>query len=397
MNTETISMTMKKSPTLTFPIEDRKKYGIKAKDVVRLKLSSGCFVELTVQSGGSVYLTAEVRKNEQLQNGSILKFEVTIPTLPAQTPVNSVTTPAGLFPKVEISRKGFLKGITNFFIGASAASSLIAIVDRVIQEELKRSAYESEIMQRLFAPAVFSQQRQATILPAWRHPSLKPDGKFYKIETDVADAYNKWLISQKYASAQMSRDIPQRLEHGLVVIGSQMSNPTSTKYLGTASDHDCSFKVHSPSFAKKVEYHWNLHAPLKSPIQTFQYGEPYLAHDSMIATNGINAPIWQPKRLPRRDKPNCSYWLADYLLVTVVPRNVQGAERVVIFSGLHGPGTAAAKLFFTEPPFKELEKTLKMINYSDYYQALYSVSVGFNSKMDEVPIGIELIDAKSVI
>jgi hypothetical protein len=69
----------------------------------------------------------------------------------------------------------------------------------------------------------------------------------------------------------------------------------------------------------------------------------------------------------------------DYLLVTRIPGEKEGTV-ITLFTGLHGPGTRAAEILFSEQsiPMKELEKLAELVKLrpgkTAYYQAVFRAS-----------------------
>jgi hypothetical protein len=87
--------------------------------------------------------------------------------------------------------------------------------------------------------------------------------------------------------------------------------------------------------------------------------------------------------------------ISDFLLVTAIPWNFEARDRIVIFGGLHGPGTLAAKKLLQGEARGELAKLQKEIGGRRCYQALFDVKCANGQPTQVSLLDVQVLDWSS--
>jgi hypothetical protein len=134
-----------------------------------------------------------------------------------------------------------------------------------------------------------------------------------------------------------------RPEDSLICLGSGVSNEATRAFLGDIK-REPKLTVDSPQGKIQLAY---AMVRMEGFVQREQYGQTYTGPASAIV-DSTGRPIACPEARERELKE-------DYLLVTRLP-GWAGADgtSVLIFAGLHGPGTRSTELIFTSIDPKEL-------------------------------------------
>jgi hypothetical protein len=228
-------------------------------------------------------------------------------------------------------------------------------------------------------------------LPADDHPArrLRSWQPFYELELDAAQTYASRFFCDTHFYRVSS--FPRlRRDDDVVLIGSQVANASTRALLGRADHEDPVFDVTHSGW--RAQLHWNLHTPESAPMTTiaeFRGQRTSLAH--VFCERG-SASCYESERDPAGTR-----YLDDYLLITVLPRRKGGAQRALILSGLHGPGTRAIDLILREPPATMLEKAAQQIGGAPYYQMLVHLDTTPDQRGECFPCRPELVDVRPLV
>jgi hypothetical protein len=171
-----------------------------------------------------------------------------------------------------------------------------------------------------------------------------------------------------------------------IVIGSGASNKQAEMYLGTPRD---------PNFeAGSCKLHFGI-LKGKGTLVRKQYGT-MIERDAHVICDCHRRPLYHPDS--RGDQQT-----DDYLLVTRIPGEAPGTY-VTIFAGLHGPGTRAAELLYSDGivPLRELESLHDKIGFrlgrTPFFQAIFRASefdpeLKFDDTQSDVATKLELVEA----
>jgi len=226
------------------------------------------------------------------------------------------------------------------------------------------------------------------LLPADDHPGrrLRSWQPFYELELDVAQTYaSRFFLDTRFYRVN---DFPR--DDDVVLIGSQVANASTRALLGKADQQDPVFDIAHGGW--RTQLHWNLHTPESAPLTTiaeFRGQRTSLAH---VFCERSSASCYESERDPAGTR-----YLDDYLLVTVLPRRKGGAQRALILSGLHGPGTRAIDLILREPPAAMLEKAARQIGGAPYYQMLVHLDTTPDERGECFPCRPELVEARPLV
>jgi hypothetical protein len=229
------------------------------------------------------------------------------------------------------------------------------------------------------------------IVPARNHPFVLPDkgAAGYEIEVSCAGAYMRRLYGTVYQEETVNGLVQIYPGDSIAAFGSQVSNLVVRDVLGNPFSSNVLRRVPIPPASTNpggsFSLRWNLCSNPKAPCRVRrQYGRDWKYKPHVFWDFEDGKPIQ-----PENDEK------ADLLLVTVLPRNPETQARIVIFAGLHGPGTRATCLIFDNPPVRDLRgwradlDTLKTLGTNTSYQALFDVEV-----KDGMPINLHLRAAK---
>ena len=229
------------------------------------------------------------------------------------------------------------------------------------------------------------------LLPADDHPGrrLRSWQPFYELELDVAQTY----ASRFFQDTRFYRvnDFPRlRRDDDVVLIGSQVANASARALLGRADGQEPVFDIAHGGW--RTQLHWNLHTPESAPLTTiaeFRGQRTSLAH---VFCERSSASCYESERDPAGTR-----YLDDYLLITMLPRSKGSAQRTLIFSGLHGPGTRAIDLILREPPAAMLERAARQIAGAPYYQMLVHLDTTPDERGECFPCRPELVEARALL
>ncbi|PYV17200.1 MAG: hypothetical protein DMG21_09070 [Acidobacteria bacterium] len=177
-----------------------------------------------------------------------------------------------------------------------------------------------------------------------------------KAMTAFLPASTKWTISDKAWDTNPG--------HSLILLGSGASNLATRDFLGDKRDRK--WTVIYPD--GEIELAYSM-AQAEGYVEREQYGELYRGPAAAIVGNN-NRRILKPETHGIRLQE-------DYLLVTRLPRRAAGDDpSVLIFAGLHGPGTRAAEHFFSSIDERELSYLADKIGFSGkrrmpFFQAVF--------------------------
>jgi hypothetical protein len=269
-----------------------------------------------------------------------------------------------------------------------------AVVAQLFIDLLKKRCQEIPAAERaLLEQLLFvgGNGHTTALLPADDHPRrrLRSWQPFYELELDVAQTY----ASRFFRDTRFYRvnDFPcLRVDDDVVLIGSQVANASARAFLGRADQGEPVFDIAHGGW--RTQLHWNLHTPESAPLTTiaeFRGQRTSLAH--VFCERG-SASCYESERDPAGTR-----YLDDYLLITMLPRRKGGAQRTLIFSGLHGPGTRAIDLILREPPTAMLEKAARQIAGAPYYQMLVHLDTTPDKRGECFPCRPELVEARALI
>lgn len=205
-------------------------------------------------------------------------------------------------------------------------------------------------------------------LPADKWSGGQPDKKIasgrltYGHEATVCNAVADFLnidLNLPYAKAEVA-DVAKGPESKLI-LGSGSVNDEAARYLGTPDDPNSSYG--------SLRLHYGI-GNGTGMLKRWQYGKE-IERNAHIICDSRGRVICEP------DSQN-QYQKDDYLLVTRLPGDEPGTC-VTLFTGLHGPGTRAAELLFSERvPLDDLRKLARMIDSrpgeTSFYQAVFRAS-----------------------
>jgi hypothetical protein len=248
---------------------------------------------------------------------------------------------------------------------------------------------ERALLERLFLAG--RDGGYATILPADDHPGkpLRSWRPFYELEGDAAQTY----LSRFYPDAtfQAVKGFPTiHADDHLVIFGSQVANWWARALLGRADGAEPVFEIAHGGWHTNL--HWNLHTPERAPLTTVREFRGPRASAAHVFCERGSPSCYESQR----DLAGMGY-LDDYLLVTVLPRQKGGAQRAIVFSGLHGPGSRAVDLILREPPTDLLRKAAAQIGGAPYFQILLHVETAADERDEGFPCHPELIEARALV
>lgn len=240
------------------------------------------------------------------------------------------------------------------------------------------------------ASDLFFRGADADIVPPsdWQHkeadvevrPGLKTYEHEYRVMTAMKSFFpnsTPWIVRAESWEASH--------EHSLICLGSGVSNRATYDFLGDKLNPKWTVKC--PEGQVQLAYSM---IQVEGLVEREQYGETYRGPASAIVDSS-------GRRVARPEAPT-QQLKEDYLLVTRLPGwgSLQGTS-VLIFAGLHGPGTRSAELIFTSIDPKELSYLADKIGLSSnrptpYFQAVFRAS-GFCLK-DGSHIAQELVCIK---
>ena len=249
-------------------------------------------------------------------------------------------------------------------------------------------AAEHALLEQLF---LGGGEGYTAILPADDHPGkrLRSWRCFYELEGDAAQTY----VSRFYGDAAFHpvEGFPTvHPDDDLVIIGSQVANRWARDYMGEPDRTEPVFEIARGGW--RTTLHWNLHTPKSAPltpVTEFRGPRASAAHVFCERTGLV-------RHQSKRDLAGMGY-LDDYLLVTVLPRIKGGRQRVIIFSGLHGPGSRSVDLILREPPTDLLQRAARQIAGAPYFQILLHVDTTTDERGEGFPCHPKLVEARALI
>jgi hypothetical protein len=283
-------------------------------------------------------------------------------------------------------------------LGAHKATISGVAVEAVVLQEFVSSlrarcpalpAAEHTLLETLFLAG--RPDGYAAILPADDHPGkrLRSWRCFYELEGDAAQTY----VSRFYPNAAFEpvQGFPTvHPDDDLVIIGSQVANRWARDYLREPDLAEPVFEIARGGW--RTTLHWNLHTPESAPLTTvteFRGPRASAAHVFCERTGSV-------RHQSERDLAGMGY-LDDYLLVTVLPRAKAGRQRVIIFAGLHGPGSRSVDLILREPPIDLLHKAAAQIAGAPFFQILLHVETTTDERGEGMPCNPTLVQARPLV
>jgi hypothetical protein len=249
-------------------------------------------------------------------------------------------------------------------------------------------AAEQALLERLFLGGGAG---YAAILPADDHPGkrLRSWRCFYELEGDAAQTY----LSRFYGDVTFLpvKGFPTvQPDDDLVIIGSQVANRWARDYLREPDLAEPVFTIARGGW--RTTLNWNLHTPESAPLTTIREFRGPRASAAHVFCERGSATCYQSER----DLAGMGY-LDDYLLVTALPRIKGGRQRVLIFSGLHGPGSRSVDLILREPPIDLLQEAARQIAGAPYFQMLLHVETTADERGEGFPCRPQLVEARALI
>jgi hypothetical protein len=293
----------------------------------------------------------------------------------------------------KLSKKVFLRAsldtlrtyVSGLAIEAVAPS---VFVDGVRQRCQEISAHEQALLERLFF--VGKNNNYTVILPAADHPGkrLRTWQCFYELEMDAAQTYASRFF--RHTHFYPVKGFPRvRPTDDVVIIGSQVSNASARAFLGSVQQQTPVFHIAYSGW--RTDLHWNLVTPEDAPLTTIREFRGHRASSAHVIFERGNPVPYASQRDPTQSR-----YLDDYLLVTVLPLSKGQSQRVLIFSGLHGPGNRAVDLILREPPVDLMEQAVRQIANAPFYQMMLRVQTIPDEKGESFPCSPELIEARAL-
>jgi len=280
--------------------------------------------------------------------------------------------------KAGLSRRAFNR-ILAFSTGAVAFAASAAYLYEFTKKEFDFETDE-DLLRQLFGIGAAS---SAALMPAGNHPWKEPPAgmPWYPFETASATAYRERFFRD--ASIRTVSGNPQvRPKDSIILFGSQVSNLNTRELMGNPWRDDPILSVQGEGW--QADLRWNLHTPPSSPMtERVQFGEVWRTENHMFADRHGQ---------PISPKAGIGWMEDDFLLVTVLPRYGSENQRIVVFSGIHAPGSQAAELLFRTPSSSDLRKLLKKVRREPFYQALFRVAVSRDASSQFVPTKLELVE-----
>lgn len=208
----------------------------------------------------------------------------------------------------------------------------------------------------------------------------------YRREEEVKEAYGAFIYERSQRRCNLVQDASALLKAGgaataggsVVAFGSQMSNSYVRMIMGDAKRDQPRFDVDLADYHGRLR--WNAYLPINAPsTMSMQDGHRWPQGESRIG--GLD------------DKDN-KY--PDYLLVTVLPTGLAEQGRIIIFAGLHGPGTSATKLLLSPESWRDLRRVSRQMRGERAFQLLFGVSVQERRDHTKEPTGIKLMFAHRI-
>ncbi len=301
-------------------------------------------------------------------------------------------------------RRPFLKrvGKTVFVSALSVWGSYIATGLSTQRQQAEENAREERdtILARICGAYV---EDGVALVPAAHHPFKTPkeikyteiQGKtvlnrtsfrFYEVERRCGEAYYDKFYKSRLSIRSVENLDDVFEDETAILFGSQVSNWSARDILGSPWRNDVNLDVKMEGGS--VELMWNLVSPIDADNITYRHymmewrTKPHLIEDRQ-------GRIYQA--LFKDNVPN-----TDYLLVTAIPRKMDSAARVIVFSGVHAAGTLATKFLLERPPDSVLE-ALHDARLGAYFQVLFKVNVAADSNGHPHPVGLELVDCTNLL
>lgn len=279
------------------------------------------------------------------------------------------------------SRRAAIRVIAG---GVAYTASILGIGSFIGTKLERRKISEKKILEKVFG--IGRNSPSVAIIPACHHPfhPLTKEQAFYEFDLEVAQAYKEIFFFE--VESRTVRGFPQiRQDDSLVLIGSQVSNIVTKKFLGNPWAEQPTLDAAGECGDWRTKLHWNHYTPVKAPIlEILRYGVSWKdqAYQLVAKKESRIVPVFSatPKE--------------DYLLVTSLPRYSSGNQRVLIFSGLRGIGTRAAAKFLKEPSLTIVQDLLKRVKHETYFQALFQVPLVSSASGEVDSKQLEFIEAR---
>jgi len=277
-----------------------------------------------------------------------------------------------------------VKAVCLIFAGAGTYASIKSCLDRIWEKD---NEADFLLLKRLFGGGASPSE---SLSPARNHPfrPLKANEPAYPIEAECCAAYIDAFYKQY--SIRKVNGFPQiRPDDSVVIFGSQVSNFSTRAILGNPFSSSVTSYLEMKGIRNRlrIPLRWNLYMPVDAPVEyRRQYGVDWKFRSYVLKDFRCKSSIFSRKKAGEVE--------TDYLLITVLPRYEVGPQKLVIFGGIHGPGTHAAAKIFRQPPMSELCKLEKVLSKAPYYQALFEVSVIKNEKQELEPDKITFLEAE---
>ena len=293
----------------------------------------------------------------------------------------------------KLSRKVFLRASLDTLRTYVSGRAIEAVMPSVFVDGVRKrcqeiSAHEQELLERLFF--VGKNNNYTAVLPAADHPGkrLRTWQCFYELEMDAAQTYASRFFGHTHFYPV--KGFPRvRPDDDVVIIGSQVSNSSARAFLGNVQRKDPVFRIAHGGW--RTELHWNLVTPEDAPLTTIREFRGHRASSAHVICERGNPVPYASQRDPTQLR-----YLDDYLLVTALPRRKEGRQRVLIFSGLHGPGNRAVDLILREPPIDLMKEAVRQLSGAPFYQIVLRVQTIPDEKGESLPCCPELIEARAL-
>ena len=293
----------------------------------------------------------------------------------------------------ELLSKVFLRASRSALKTYVAGPALDAVLTDVFAQGVRSRCRplldgEQRLLEDLF---LLDRDGYTVVLPSDDHPArpLRAWQAFYELELDAAQTYaSRFFSMTQFVRAYCFPQVDPQDE--VVVIGSQVANASARAILGEGEREEPLLRIVHGGW--RAELHWNLVTPVGSlPTRVTDFAGPRRSLAHVIHERGHATPY-----ASRTDAAGIHY-LDDYLLVTCLPRRKDLSQRMLIFAGLHGPGTRALDLILREPPVDELARAARTLAGARHYQMLLHVDTTLDSRGEAFPVNPTLVDARALI
>lgn len=282
-------------------------------------------------------------------------------------------------------RRDFIAVMTAF-VGGTAATDLGTYHLHTAHQKLLESMFFTEKDRlALVGDIFFPKDTHLDVVPARNHPTLaalSPDEITYSNELQALHA-----IRSLFGPAReiVQRPYPSKSTNSLISVGSSISNILTRSILGPPkSPH---FVLRTPQFSATLQY---TIQELKGPLVTRLQDGSELTVSNRAVVDRRGRPVAVPESTNQ-------VLTSDVLLVTRIPRSLGGSE-IVIFCGLHGPGTRAIEHLLFHAPVSDLLYLRQMLEdqrESPYFQAVFRIDKLYEEENTTKPGTLQLVTTEA--